>query len=148
MKFIKTIETLATKADKKGFAQIKAYWGDYTPVKYAVTVNGNVATLEHYGTVTARVNTQTNTIMYLYGQSLSDADSISTFLDYYDANSQAPTFDEELRGIHRTFGRPKVNLGFYPSKDQFHIDIRKKSSFDIEKTILIDYGTSGVELNL
>lgn len=149
MKFIKTIETLATKADKKGFARINGYYYDDLgrTEKYSVTVDGNLAELRHWGTTTAKVDTTTGKIKYLYGQSSSDADSISTFLEHYHANSQASvTTQDGLLGSF-TYEPIKVFLGFYTSKERFHIDVMEQGgSGKVDHQILLNF--DGVELNI
>lgn len=108
MKIIKTVEKLVERAERKGVATLnkKVNDGYYTcsPVTkevYRVEKDGNIFTLYHYGTKTCQVDTAKNEILHIYGESVSDADSIFTFLHYF--------------GIVLTFGYKPVNGGFYAS---------------------------------
>lgn len=106
MKFIKTVEKLIERAEKKGVATLNRKVNDgyftyslVTKEVYRVEKEGNIFTLYHYGTKTCQVDTATNEILYIYGESISDSDSIFTFLHYFD--------------IVLTFGYKPVNGGFY-----------------------------------
>lgn len=158
MKFIKTVDQLATRADnnKKGFARLNGrylddvYYTNELEEKYSVTKQDNMVELKHWGTTTAKVElvpNGLNEIKYLYGQSRSDADSIGTFLDHYNANSQDQTVDITDDFGTRTLVPNKVFLGYYDSKNQFHVDVNAKGSFDTEKQYLVGQGEDGVELN-
>ena len=106
MKIIKTVEKLIERAERKGVATLnkKVNEGYYScsPVTkevYRVEKDGTIFTLYHYGTETCQVDTATKEILRVYGESVSDADSIFTFLHYF--------------GIVLTFGYKPVNGGFY-----------------------------------
>lgn len=108
MKIIKTVEKLIGRAERKGVAtlnkKVNEGYYSYSPVTkevYRVEKDGNVFTLYHYETKTCQLNTATNEILYVYGESVSDSDSIFTFLQYFD--------------IVLTFGYKPVNGGFYAS---------------------------------
>ena len=153
MKYIKTVDKLATRADKKGFARVNGYYYnglylDELTERYSVNVNGDSATLKHWGTVTAIVDTSKHEIKYIYGQSRSDADSIGTFLDHYGANEQDTnvTAHNEVIGDY-TFKPAKVSLGYYPSKEKFHIDVNDKGRNETGKQYLIGMFDNGVNIN-
>lgn len=108
MKIIKTVEKLVERAERKGVAtlnkKVNEGYYSYSPVTkevYRVEKDGNIFTLYHYGTETCQVDTETKEILHVYGESVSDADSIFTFLHYFD--------------IVLTFGYKPVNGGFYTS---------------------------------
>lgn len=153
MKYIKLVDKLATRADNKGFARVNGYYcdglyPDELTEKYSVTVNNDTATLQHWGTVTAIVDISKHEIKYIYGQSVSDADSIGTFLDHYGANEQDTnvTVHDEVTGDF-TFKPTKVFLGYYPSKEKFHIDVNDKGRNETGKQYLIGMFDSGVNIN-
>lgn len=99
----KTVLTLIERASRKGVAKAYSYTGWYGEKqhveKYRVTCEGNDYKLYHYGTLTATVTDGVGTVVY--GESRSDIDSITTFLD-------------ELIGY-----TPEMH--FYPSKDTFQV---------------------------
>lgn len=106
MKIIKTVEKLVERAERKGVAtlnkKVNEGYYSYSPVTkevYRVEKDGAIFTLYHYGTETCQVDTATKEILHIYGESVSDADSIFTFLHYF--------------GIVLTFGYKPVNGGFY-----------------------------------
>lgn len=106
MKIIKTVEKLIERAERKGVATLNKKVNDgyytYSMVSkevYRVEKDGTIFTLYHYETETCQVDTATKEILYIYGESVSDADSIFTFLHYF--------------GIMLTFGYKPVNGGFY-----------------------------------
>lgn len=106
MKIIKTVEKLVERAERKGVAtlnkKVNEGYYSYSPVTkevYRVEKDGNIFTLYHYETETCQVDTATKEILHIYGESVSDADSIFTFLHYF--------------GIVLTFGYKPVNGGFY-----------------------------------
>lgn len=108
MKIIKTVEKLVERAEIKGVAtlnkKVNEGYYSYSPVTtevYRVEKEGTIFTLYHYGTETCQVDTATKEILHIYGESVSDADSIFTFLHYF--------------GIVLTFGYKPVNGGFYAS---------------------------------
>lgn len=106
MKIIKTVEKLIERAERKGVATLnrkanQGYGVYYTSEVYRVEKEGTIFTLYHYETKTCQVDTATKEILHIYGESLSDADSIFTFLHYFD--------------IVLTFGYKPVNGGFYAS---------------------------------
>ena len=99
----KTILTLIERASRKGIAKAYSYTGYYGGKqhieKYRITCEGNDYKLYHYGTLTATVTDGVGTVVY--GESRSDVDSITTFLD------------ELISCI------PEMH--FYPSKDTFQV---------------------------
>ena len=106
MKIIKTVEKLIERAERKGVATLNKtfrenYYNFYNGKQevYRVEKDGAIFTLYHYGTETCQVDTATKEILHIYGESVSDADSIFTFLHYF--------------GIVLTFGYKPVNGGFY-----------------------------------
>lgn len=108
MKIIKTVEKLIERAERKGIATLNKKMNDgyymysmVTTEVYRVEKEGTIFTLYHYGTETCQVDTETKEILHVYGESVSDADSIFTFLHYFD--------------IVLTFGYKPVNGGFYTS---------------------------------
>ncbi|QOC57426.1 terminal repeat-encoded protein P [Enterococcus phage 9181] len=106
MKIIKTVEKLIERAERKGVATLnrkvnQGYGVYYTSEVYRVEKEGNIFTLYHYETKTCQIDTATEEILYVYGESVSDADSIFTFLHYFD--------------IVLSFGYKPVNGGFYAS---------------------------------
>lgn len=108
MKIIKTVEKLIERAERKGVATLNKtlrenYHHFYNGKKevYRVEKYGAIFTLYHYETETCQVDTATKEILHVYGESVSDADSIFTFLHYFD--------------IVLTFGYKPVNGGFYAS---------------------------------
>lgn len=93
MKLIKTISNLYAKAKERetetevGVANINGRMNlgyvsglGRIQVKYAIVVNGDIVNLIHWGTRTLEVNTATKEILYHYGESNSDRDSINTLL--------------------------------------------------------------------
>lgn len=116
MKIIKTVEKLIERAERKGVATLNKKVNDgyytysmITKEVYRVEKEGNIFTLYHYGTKTCQVDTAKNEILHIYGESISDADSIFTFLHYFD--------------IVLTFGYKPVNGGFYASVKSKQISI-------------------------
>lgn len=111
MKFIKTIETLSERASRKGIAKINRnvagwdYYHDYSGKQEVYRVEFdeglNEWKLFHYGTLTAHVNMDTQEIKEIFGMSVSDADSIETFLYVIGLK-------KDVR-----FGYRPVNGGFY-----------------------------------
>ena len=114
-KTIKTVETLIERAQAnyektgKGVAKVNRRsvdgW-DYTnelQEVYRVETDGQSISLYHYGTLTAKVTN--NHIEHIYGQSVSDADSVATFL-----NETAQQF-----GV-------VYNAGYRPSVNRFSVN--------------------------
>jgi len=113
-KTIKTVETLIERAQAnyektgKGVAKVnrrqRDRWGvgDLQEV-YRVETDGQSISLYHYGTLTAKVTN--NHIEYIYGCSVSDADSVATFL-----NKTAQQF-----GV-------VYNAGYRPSVNRFAVN--------------------------
>ncbi len=108
MKIIKTVEKLIERAERKGVATLNKKVNDgyytysmVTTEVYRVEKEGTIFTLYHYGTKTCQIDAATKEILFVYGESISDADSIFTFLHYFD--------------IVLTFGYKPVNGGFYAS---------------------------------
>lgn len=114
-KTIKTVEMLIERANNqyaktgKGLAKINRRsvdgWGYTNELKevYRVETDGQSISLYHYGTLTAKVTN--NHIEYIYGQSVSDADSVATFL-----NKTAQQF-----GV-------VYNAGYRPSINRFAVN--------------------------
>ena len=106
MTIIKTVEKLIERAERKGVATLNKTFREncynfYNGKQevYRVEKDGAIFTLYHYETETCQVDTATKEILHVYGESVSDADSIFTFLHYF--------------GIVLTFGYKPVNGGFY-----------------------------------
>lgn len=95
MKTLKTVLTLKERAERNGEARVNR---DGVEI-YRVENNGKKASLWHYETLTAEVDLESNTILEIYGESVSDADSVGTFLNAY--------------GFNLFFGYRPVNGGFY-----------------------------------
>lgn len=87
MKYIKTIDTLLTKAQEKGESKINGRmalgWGMLGDLeeKYSIEIDGNKLTMNHWGTETIEIDTDTNEIVSYYGESNSDRDSLNTLVD-------------------------------------------------------------------
>lgn len=116
MKIIKTVEKLIERAERKGVATLNKTFREncynfYNGKQevYRVEKDNNIFTLYHYETKTCQIDTATKKILYIYGESLSDSDSIFTFLHYFD--------------IVLTFGYKPVNGGFYASVNDQQIFI-------------------------
>lgn len=116
MKIIKTVEKLIERAERKGVATLNKTFREncynfYNGKQevYRVEKDNNIFTLYHYETKTCQIDTATKEILYIYGESLSDSDSIFTFLHYFD--------------IVLTFGYKPVNGGFYASVNDQQIFI-------------------------
>lgn len=99
----KTILTLIERASRKGIAKAFSYRGEYGEKqhveKYRVISDEGRWLLYHYGTLTATVTDSVGEVVY--GESRSDLDSITTFLN-------------TLSG-----GAPEMH--YYPSKDLFQV---------------------------
>lgn len=78
MKFIQSIETLMERAERRGIACLRR---DNKEV-YSVSVDENksIYRLFHYHTLTASVKADERKVLFLYGESASDRDSVNTFL--------------------------------------------------------------------
>lgn len=93
MKLIQTITNMVEVAQRNGNSD---------RANYEIEVFGNKTNLYHYGTLTASI--VAGKVTHLYGQSVSDVDSINTFL--------------EANGINGYwFSYRPVNGGFMVSKD-------------------------------
>lgn len=99
----KTVLTLIERASRKGIAKAYSYTGWYGEKqhveKYRVVSDEGRWLLYHYGTLTATVTDRVGKVVY--GESRSDVDSITTFLNTL------------------TGGAPEMH--FYPSKDVFQV---------------------------
>ena len=105
------IKKLFAKAEKSGRANINGriierdfgyvYKGDIES-KYRVTLIENVLTLEHWGTQTLKIDTETKKIIEYYGESVSDRDSMNYTLSYFN-------IDGKFR--------------YFPSKEKFILEI-------------------------
>lgn len=101
----KTLEKLVEKAQEKGFAKINGRMRDFQYVgpleeKYAIKVKDNTVTLRHWGTVTLKINTVTKEVIDVYGESVSDRDSVNFVLDYFNV---------------------PYHTHFYPSRSEFEL---------------------------
>ena len=96
MRHIKTVETLCERAERLGVAVnrkrmryddyggIWGYRGERDLIEvYRVESDAGIVKLYHYGTLTCVVNRNTLSVEYVYGESISDANSIYTFINYY-----------------------------------------------------------------
>ena len=99
MKTIKSVETLLERAKRNKSAVLKRNGYPVYEIFYSPNNFGD-ADLYHYNTLTARVNLTNQTIEHIYGESVSDADSVGTFL-------------HALGFSHLEFGYKPVNGGFY-----------------------------------
>lgn len=107
MKHIKLIETLNERAKKKGIATLNRRIVDgyytYSHQKkevYRIDNNEKEINLYHYETLTCTIDKAKKEVTYIYGRSVTDADSIGTFL--------------KVNGIDGyTLGYKPVNGGFY-----------------------------------
>ncbi len=102
MKFIKTIEQLAERAERNGVAILRRrdFYSQELQEVYRVTFNkeNGAYDLFHYGTLTCRV--RNDVVKHVYGESVSDADSIGTFI-------------QSVTNSKVCFGYRPVNGGFY-----------------------------------
>ena len=96
MRHIKTVETLCERADRLGVAinRKRKRYDDYGGMYYTrnemdlievyrVESNDGIVKLYHYETLTCEINRNTLSVDYVYGESISDANSIYTFINYY-----------------------------------------------------------------
>lgn len=103
---MKIIDNLLNKATAKGFANINGrqsyYYGEVGPLesKYSAMIEDNVLTFTHWGTKTLELNLNDNTVLYYYGESISDRDALNNVLEYFNVS---------------WLGR----FHFYPSKELF-----------------------------
>ena len=111
----KTLDKLVERANKKGEAILNGRtWTGYgysdLREKYAITDNGTIVTLRHWGTETLVINKEAGTIVSWYGESRSDADSMNYILSTF-----------------------RINGGFryFPSQDRFFLEIDGKA-FDMK----------------
>ena len=79
MKRIKIIEKLINKAEETGYASLSRNGTKVYEVE--VTPNGFYK-LKHYGTETLYYDKLTRHLIHYYGESVSDRDSMNTFLSY------------------------------------------------------------------
>ena len=108
---MKTLEKLFIKAEKSGHANLNGriierdfgyvYKGDIES-KYRVTLSNNILTLEHWGTQTLKLNTETKEIIDFYGQGVSDKDSMNYTLSYFGINGK---------------------FRYFPSKEKFTLEL-------------------------
>lgn len=81
----KTLDKLINRAEEKGFARLNGrqrgygYVGDLEE-KYSVEIKNNTVVLNHWGTETLRIDTVNKKILYIYGESVSDRDSVNHML--------------------------------------------------------------------
>ena len=96
MRYIKIVETMCERADRLGVAvnRKRTRYDDYGGMwsstherdlmeVYRVESNDGIVKLYHYETLTCVVNRNTLSVEYVYGESISDANSIYTFINYY-----------------------------------------------------------------
>ena len=74
---MRIMDTLIERASRKGVARIKNYEGGYGCEKYRVENSGDTWKLYHYETLTCTV--EKGRVTYIYGESVSDRDSIEDF---------------------------------------------------------------------
>lgn len=102
----KTLERLVEKAEVKGFAKLNGRmteWGGYSgPLeeKYSIKIKNNLVTLKHWGTETLTINTDTKKVVNVYGQSVTDRDSVNFVLNYFNL---------------------PYHVHFFPSRDEFEL---------------------------
>ena len=84
---MKTLNKLFNKANQKGYARINGRMslgfgvvGDLEE-KYSISIDGDILTLSHWGTITLEFNMKENEIIYFYGESASDRNSMNYILD-------------------------------------------------------------------
>lgn len=78
MKRIKTIETLAERAIRTGYARtMRRGWE-----VYSLSYEDDILTMKHYGTTTIEYDVKGCELLYHYGESVSDRDSMNTLLSY------------------------------------------------------------------
>lgn len=97
MRTIKSVEMLTERAQRKGVATLNRNGSEV----YRVEIDADTGwkRLFHYGTLTAELD-EYNTFQHVFGMSVSDADSIETFLNYFN--------------VTKLFmGYKPVNGGFY-----------------------------------
>lgn len=95
MKFVKLVDELLRRAERNGTSR---YVRNGIPT-YNAEMNENEVVLYHYDTELIRLDCRTEKIIYLYGESISDVDAISTFSYRY--------------GLHLIVGYRPVHGGFY-----------------------------------
>ena len=90
---MKTLEKLIERAERKGEATLNGRIIEYhgfgnryvgnLEEKYAVVIDGNTVALRHWGTQTLKINTVTKEVLDIYGESVSDRDSVNYMLQAY-----------------------------------------------------------------
>lgn len=100
MKIIKTVDNLIERAERNGASQASRN-GVQVYATEANNMRGGMFRLFHYGTETVTLKHADShaVLIGVYGESVSDADSINTVMHYY--------------GIPVRFGFRPVNGGFY-----------------------------------
>ena len=84
-----TLDKLIERASRKGEAILngrQSYgFGQVGRLeeKYAVVIDGDTVALRHWGTQTLKINTRTKEILDVYGESVSDRDSVNYMLTRY-----------------------------------------------------------------
>lgn len=83
---MKTLNKLFNKANQKGYARINGRMslgfgmvGELRE-KYSISIDGDILTLSHWGTITLEFNMKKNEITYFYGESVSDRESMNYIL--------------------------------------------------------------------
>lgn len=100
MKIIKTVDTLIERAERNGESHASRN-GVQVYATEANNMRGGMFRLFHYGTETVILkHTDSHAVLVgVYGESVSDAESLNTVMNYY--------------GIPVQFGFRPVNGGFY-----------------------------------
>lgn len=126
MKTIKTVQKLVERAQRNGGAVLNREGVEVYRIDHTTK---DRASLYHYETLTCEIDLDNREITYLYGESVSDSDSIGTFLECF--------------GLSVWFGYRPVNGGFYASiaGQEFFLDdfseteLAKKVMENLNKTI-------------
>ncbi len=96
LKFIKIISSLLDSAELKAYrsedkkASVSVSRRGEVVYEVIVDLDSNLYTLKHYGTVTIHYNKQTGELISWYGESVSDRDSMNTFM--YCVNPGTPYY--------------------------------------------------------
>lgn len=103
------LNNLLSKATQSGQANVNGrmsygygYKGELES-KYSATINNDILVFTHWGTKTLELDLKGRTIIYFYGESVSDRDSLNDVLAFFNLTS--------LGRFH-----------FYPSKSEFTLE--------------------------
>ena len=100
---MKTLERLIERAERKGEATLNGRMSyDYGRAgnlreKYAVTIDGNIVKLRHWGTETLVIDTLEKKVIEFYGEGVSDRDSMNFMLSEFNIDGRfryRPSVDE------------------------------------------------------